>query len=86
MTMTEHDIKEIESLKWFQKELDRQLKLGIAKPYPGYSLFEDDICWCFDSDRCDNTDCFRHMNNRKTAGIFTGSALMGTEYCENNKE
>ena len=49
-------------------------------------FFEDDICWCADSNECDNTDCFRHMSNMKITGIFTCSSLMNTEYCENNKE
>ena len=48
---------------------------------------EYDICWCADSDRCTNTECFRHLTNKDDSErIFTCSALMGTEYCELTKE
>ena len=49
-------------------------------------FFENDICWCANRNKCDNIDCFRHISNRKSAGIFITGLLMGTEYCENNKE
>lgn len=56
-------------------------------------FFEDDICWCGNSNECNNIDCFRHLNNRKTKeGIFTVGLLKDTEYCpgfkrkENNNE
>ena len=44
--------------------------------------WEDDICWCGNSDECTFTDCFRHMNNRKIKeGIFTMGLLKGTTSC-----
>lgn len=43
-------------------------------------MWEDDICWCADSERCTHTECFRHMDNRtQKVGIFTMSHLMGVE-------
>lgn len=47
---------------------------------------EYDICWCADSDRCKNYECFRHMAHqpiRKDGGpfIFTCGCLMGTDVC-----
>lgn len=56
------------------------------------SLFDDDICWCSDSDRCDKFECFRHMTNRMRQpelGVFTSASLMGTidcPYFEGEKE
>lgn len=48
---------------------------------------DSDICWCADSIRCTNTECFRHLTNKDdNERIFTCSALMGTEYCELTKE
>lgn len=47
-------------------------------------LFDDDICWCSDSDRCDKFECFRHMTNRmhqSELGVFTSASLMGTRDC-----
>lgn len=45
-------------------------------------LFEDDICYCGNSDECNNISCFRHMSNRRIKeGIFTTGLLKGTEYC-----
>ena len=43
--------------------------------------FEDDICWCADSDECENLECFRHLSNKTDYGVFTLSHLMDTEYC-----
>ena len=53
--------------------------------------YEYDICWCADSDKCKNYECFRHMAHRPVrmdgcADIFTCGRLMGTEYCELTKE
>ena len=50
-------------------------------------MWESDICWCADSDRCMNTDCFRHWSNKNDEErIFTCGKLMGTEYCPLTKE
>ena len=46
--------------------------------------FDNDICWCGDSDKCTNYECFRHLDNMKDITypcIFTCSNLMGTEVC-----
>jgi len=49
--------------------------------------FGSDITWCADSDKCTNTECFRHLTNKNdNERIFTCGALMGTEYCELTKE
>ena len=48
--------------------------------------FEDDICWCMDSETCTNYNCFRHLTHMSEAKIFTCSHLKGTEYCELAKE
>ena len=49
-------------------------------------LFEDDICWCGNSDSCKNTDCFRHLDNRKVKeGIYTIALLKDTEFCPLNE-
>ena len=49
--------------------------------------FDSDICWCADSDRCKNTECFRHWSHKPAdERIFTCGKLMGTEYCELTKE
>lgn len=49
--------------------------------------FENDICWCADSERCLRRDCFRHLNNKDDdEKIFTCGHLMGTEYCKMYKE
>ena len=48
------------------------------------SFFNDDICWCGDSDICNITECFRHMNNRKpqpSPDVFTMASLMNTSIC-----
>ena len=46
-----------------------------------------DICWCSDSVRCENTECFRHLTNKNDGErIFTCGSLMGTEYCPRHKE
>ena len=92
-TISKQDAKAIQDLLYFKKQMkmirhftDDEMIAWNKKKWSDTMFFEDDICWCSDSDRCDNTNCFRHMNNRKTAGIFTAGSLMGTEYCENNKE
>ena len=45
--------------------------------------FEDDICWCGNSDTCTYTECFRHLSNKKIKDreIFTQSWLKDTELC-----
>ena len=44
--------------------------------------FEYDICWCADSYKCTNTECFRHNSNRPSdERIFTCSSLMWTKAC-----
>ena len=49
--------------------------------------FEYDICWCGDSYRCKNTECFRHFNNRPDdERIFTCACLMWTEACPMHNE
>lgn len=59
-------------------------------------LFDDDICWCAnsafkDKNRCDNTECFRHLSHRRrnpytTTDIFTQGTLKGTPSCPYYKE
>lgn len=46
-------------------------------------FFDDDICWCSDSDHCDKFECFRHMTNRMQSSdfVFTSGSLMGTADC-----
>lgn len=53
-----------------------------------YLKWDDDICWCADSaDKCLNTECFRHMENKSDeTRIFTYAHLMGTEYCPMSEE
>lgn len=49
--------------------------------------FNSDICWCSDSVRCENTECFRHLTNKNDGErIFTCGSLMGTKYCPRHKE
>ena len=49
--------------------------------------WQSDICWCSDSVRCENTECFRHLINKNDGErIFTCGSLMGTEYCPRHKE
>jgi len=51
--------------------------------------FEDDICWCSNSNLkgekgCDKTDCFRHLSNRKPQArpnIFSCGFLKNTPSC-----
>ena len=92
-TINEQDTKAIQDLLRFKKQMkmirhftDDEKYNWNKKRWSDAMFFEDDICWCSDSDKCNNTNCFRHMSNRKTAGIFTTGSLMGTEYCENYKE
>lgn len=43
-----------------------------------------DICWCADSNECEDIKCYRHMKNRKReegVNIFTSSCLKGTDLC-----
>jgi len=52
-------------------------------------LFDDDICWCGDSDNCPRTDCFRHMSNRRKSegtDIFTYALFKDTPDCVFAKE
>ena len=52
-------------------------------------IFDDDHCWCGDSESCHHTDCFRHMSNRKPQSapdIFTAAMLKGTPDCVYYKE
>jgi len=57
-------------------------------------FFEDDICWCYNSQEkdefgCDKVECFRHMSNRKPQSqpdIFTVAYLKGTQDCPFEKE
>ena len=54
-------------------------------------LFEDDICWCANSDMCSRTECFRHMSNMSSVKegerrIYTAALLLGTEDCLITKE
>ena len=53
-----------------------------------YLKWESDICWCADStDKCLNTDCFRHLCNKSDEErIFTCSHLIDSEYCPMSKE
>lgn len=49
--------------------------------------FEYDICWCADSHRCTNTECFRHFDNRPNEpGIYTCASLMWTDICPLHNE
>ena len=52
--------------------------------------FEDDICWCYNSCKpvedngCDETQCFRHISNRKSypaPDVYTVAMLKGTDLC-----
>lgn len=58
-------------------------------------MFDDDICWCYNSQEeegsnCEQKNCFRHLSNRKKPesgpDIFTVSCLKGTIYCPYCKE
>ena len=50
-------------------------------------FWEDDICWCADSDECKKTECFRHLDNRRSEPvIFTMAHLKYTEYCSRKLE
>ena len=43
-------------------------------------MFEYDICWCADSERCTHTECFRHLENKpEEVNFFTMAHLMGEE-------
>lgn len=42
----------------------------------------DDICWCGNSDECEDTKCYRHFSNRKEKdGFFTCANLKDTDTC-----
>lgn len=44
--------------------------------------FEDDICWCNNSQQCKHEDCFRNLRQMKGEyKYFTISNLQGTELC-----
>ena len=48
------------------------------------TFFEDDTCWCADSNICNITECFRHLNNRKphpTPDIFTMASFQNNPDC-----
>lgn len=49
-------------------------------------MWEDDICWCMDSETCTNYECFRHLTHMDKPGIFTCSHLRNTDYCPLEKE
>ena len=52
-------------------------------------LFDDDICWCGDSNRCDKKECIRHMSNRTPQpepDLYTCAQFMGTKDCPYLKE
>lgn len=45
--------------------------------------FEDDICFCFDSENCNHTDCWRHDSNIKYKDVpHSYSYFKNTEYCQ----
>lgn len=47
-------------------------------------LFNDDICWCGNSNECDITECFRHLSNRRPQpkpDIYTMANFMGNIDC-----
>lgn len=46
-----------------------------------HTWIDEDICWCGDSDVCDNIDCFRHTYNQPGPGVYTMSYLRNTELC-----
>ena len=46
-----------------------------------HTWIDEDICWCGDSDTCDNIDCFRHTYNQSGPGVYTMSYLRNTELC-----
>lgn len=56
--------------------------------------FDDDICWCGNSNLkgekgCDRIECFRHLSNRKPQArpdIFTCGSLKNTPDCPYYKE
>ena len=47
------------------------------------SWISDDICWCGNSDECENIECYRHTKNRRPedGNIFTAALLKGTNLC-----
>lgn len=50
-------------------------------------MWQSDICWCMDSERCLNTSCFRHLTHKSDEEkIFTCGKLMYTEYCPGHIE
>ena len=93
-TINKQDAKAIQNLLRFKKQMkmircftDDEMITWNKKKWSDTMFFDDDICWCADSEKCSNTDCFRHMSNRKeVAGIFTTSHLADTEYCVEYKE
>lgn len=47
-------------------------------------LFDDDVCWCGNSDICGVTECFRHLKNRKPQSkpdVCTMANFMGNPDC-----
>ena len=52
-----------------------------------FDNFDDDICWCGNSDTCENKECFRHLDNKKIKeGIYTLGLLKNTIYCPLNEK
>lgn len=47
------------------------------------SWISDDICWCGNSDECENTECYRHTKNRRPedGNIYTAAYLKNTNLC-----
>ena len=49
--------------------------------------WSDDICWCADSDTCDQTNCFRHLTNKDDRTTYYSAASMKwTVYCPMEKK
>ena len=48
------------------------------------SWISDDICWCGNSDECDDVKCYRNTKNRnwkEDGNIFTAALLKNTNLC-----
>ena len=45
-------------------------------------FYDDVMCWCGNSDTCENITCFRHTDNLKANGkLFIFGLLKDTPYC-----
>ena len=48
-------------------------------------LFDDDICWCLDVEKCGYEDCWRNVQHRKRCAedydIYTAAAFYGSPDC-----